>query len=337
MWQNKKDRLFGYLALAAGMILLLAVLAITVSAAKDTAEQYHQLLEADLSRPLTEMISYSDHLYAELGFGFSTDPEDPVTPGEYKAFLADSLARIDQRILSCGIIYTMVICSVFAYPVFLSNKNDLRKHLLAVALVTAVVFTLISVAAVVSFSASGVPFYYPDMFRLMLICAGVVSAIAGHFTVALLLRAVRLKKLTAVAVVPLTVLLFMFGAVLQGGLYSPEMQDSFDYVYELDERLLDPDFTDAYYDEEKNVLVVEDMEYPPRQVENGDHYRGIVRIGAYVYDILDPFSGCTLSMVQEIIEERMPVKVVVLHYIYAALWLALPMLIKRKQKAAQQE
>ena len=42
-------------------------------------------------------------------------------------------------------------------------------------------------------------------------------------------------------------------------------------------------------------------------------------------------------MVQEIIEERMPVKVVVLHYIYAALWLALPMLIKRKQKAAQQE
>ena len=329
MWQNKKDRLFGYMALAymalaAGMILLLAVLAITVSAAKNTAEQYHQLLEADLSRPLSETISYSDHLYAELGFGFSTDPEDPVTPREYKTFLADSLARIDQRILSCGIIYTMVICSVFAYPVFLSNKNDLRKHLLAVALVTAVVFTLFSVAAVVSFSASGVPFYYPDMFRLMLICAGVVSAIAGHFTVALLLRAVRLKKLTAVA-------------VLQGGLYSPEMQDSFDYVYGLDERLLDPDFTDVYYDEERNVLVVEDMEYPPRQEENSDHYRGIVRIGAYVYDILDPFSGCTLSMVQEVIEERLPVKAVVLHYLYAALWLALPMLIKRKQKAAQQE
>ncbi|MBR4928573.1 MAG: hypothetical protein IKZ63_03635, partial [Oscillospiraceae bacterium] len=313
METKKQDRVFGYLTLAAGIIMLLAVLAVTISAVRDTSVQCYEVLEADLSEPYTGIISYSDHIYAEFGFGIMTDPDDPSTPEKLKTFVADSLTQIDQRILSCGIIYTMVICAVFAYPLYLRYRYDLRKHLLAVFFLTAAVFVLFNAVVIISFSVLGVPFYFPDLFRSILIGTGIVSVIAGLCAVAMLLRTVRLKKLIAIAAVPLTVLLFMFSAVFQGGLYSPRMLDSFSYVYDIDQRLADPDFTDAYYDEEKNVLVVDGTEYPPRLVENDDYYKGASRIGAYAYNVIDPFSGCTLPMVQEIIGDRLPAKAVVLH------------------------
>ena len=66
---KKQDRIFGLLALAAGIIMLLAVLAVTVFAIRDTSVQCYEVLEADLSEPYTGIISYSDHIYAEFGFG----------------------------------------------------------------------------------------------------------------------------------------------------------------------------------------------------------------------------------------------------------------------------
>ena len=331
MSSEKKDWIFGYLALAAGIIMLLAVLGVTVSAIRNTSVQFYEVLEADLSEPYTGIISYSDHIYAEFGFGIMTDPYDPSTSEKLKTFVADSLTQIDQRILSCGIIYTMVICVVFAYPLYLRYRYDLRKHLLDVFFLTAAVFVLFNAVVIISFSDMGVPFYFPDLFRSILIGTGIVSVIAGLCAVAMLLRTVRLKKLIAVAAVPLTVLLFMFSAVFQGGLYSPRMQDSFSYVYEIEKKLSDPDFNDAYYDDEKNVLVVEGTEYPPRQVENEDYYKGAARIGAYVYNVIDPFSGCSLPMVQDIVEDRLPAKAVVLHMLLAILWIAVPILLINKK------
>ena len=330
MTADKKDRLFGILAFAAGMMILLAVLAVTVYAVNETADQYHRLFEPGFIIPQTVSISYSDHIYTEIGFGITIDLEDPATPERLKIFLSDSLTQIDQRILTSVIIYTMVICAVFAYPIYLRHRYDLKKHILSVFLTTAGVFVLFNAAVIIAFTVRDVPFYFPDVFRSILIGTGIVSVIAGLCAVAMLLRTVRLKKLTALAAVPLTVLLFMFGAVFQGGLYSPEKQDSFSYVYEIETRLTDPDFTDAYYDEEKNVLVVGGTEYPPRQVDNDEYYRGAARIGAYAYNVLDPFSGCTLPMVQEFIENRLPVNAVVLHILLAVLWIAVPILLIRK-------
>ena len=330
MASEKKDRIFGYLALAAGIVMLLALLAVTVYAVNETADQYHRLFEPGIIVPQTVSISYSDHIFTEIGFGITIDLEDTAAPERFRIFLSDSLTQIDQRILTSVIIYTMVICAVFAYPIYLRHRYDLKKHILAVFLTTAGVFLLFNAAVIIAFTVRDVPFYFPDVFRSILIGTGIVSVIAGLCAVAMLLRTVRLKKLTALAAVPLTVLLFMVGAVFQGGLYSPEKQDSFSYVYEIETRLTDPDFTDAYYDEEKNVLVVGGTEYPPRQVDNDEYYRGAARIGAYAYDVLDPFSGCTLPMVQEFIKNRLPVKAVVLHIMLAVLWIAVPILLIRK-------
>ena len=161
MTADKKDRLFGILAFAAGMMILLAVLAVTVYAVNETADQYHRLFEPGFIIPQTVSISYSDHIYTEIGFGMTIDLEDPSAPERLKIFLSDSLTRIDQRILTSVIIYTMVICAVFAYPIYLRHRYDLKKHILAVFFTTAGVFVLFN-AAVISPLLYGM---FPSIFR----------------------------------------------------------------------------------------------------------------------------------------------------------------------------
>ena len=71
MASEKKDRIFGYLALAAGIVMLLALLAVTVYAVNETADQYHRLFEPGIIVPQTVSISYSDHIFTEIGFGIT--------------------------------------------------------------------------------------------------------------------------------------------------------------------------------------------------------------------------------------------------------------------------
>ena len=330
MEPGKRDRIFGNIAAAAGIIMLCAVLVLTVYAARNMAGQYHRLLEADLAQPLSGSISYSDHLYGEMGFGISTDPSDPAAPEYLRSFLADSVARIDQRILSCGVIYTMIICAVFAYPLYLKNRYSLKKHFLSILVLTVAVFISYNAAVIITFSAKDIPFYYPDVFRIMLICIGLISVITGLFALGMLLRTVKLKKLASIAAVPLTVLLFSVSAVFQAGLFSPPLTDSFSYVYEIEEKLLEPGYNGAFYDEERNILVVEGREYPPRQVENDEHYRGTARMGACAFDVLDPFSGSSLSLVQEIVGDRIPASGVIMHVLLPLIWMAAVILIYKK-------
>lgn len=87
----------------------------------------------------------------------------------------------------------------------------------------------------------------------------------------------------------------------------------------------------AYYDEEKNVLVVNGTEYPPRPAENPERLQGIRRAGATLFETLNPYAGNGLFMVSEI-EGGLTIGVIVL--LLYALKAAAPILLPlcRKQK-----
>ncbi len=69
----------------------------------------------------------------------------------------------------------------------------------------------------------------------------------------------------------------MVGTGFEGRLYSSPTTDSFDYIaQEIKPHIYDKDFDgDVYYDEEKNVLILNGEEYEPRQVDNPDYLTGI--------------------------------------------------------------
>ena len=104
---------------------------------------------------------------------------------------------------------------------------------------------------------------------------------------------------------------------LEYGLYSPKTIESFDYAYAIDSRILE----EGYYDSEKNVLVFEDKEYPPKQAENPEHYSGVKFMGAAAFEVINPYSGNSLYMVEQAMESNITLPIYLLYALKGFIWI----------------
>ncbi len=91
-----------------------------------------------------------------------------------------------------------------------------------------------------------------------------------------------------------------------------------------------------YYDENKNAVIVDGREYAPQLIDNADAYHGLQRAGAYVFELLNPYSGNSLYFL-EISEEKIRLSVIVLllYGMKACMWTMLCGLNTAKEKKTE--
>ena len=66
-------------------------------------------------------------------------------------------------------------------------------------------------------------------------------------------------------------------------------------------------------------------------MDNPDSLKGIERAGALLYEMAFPYSGSSLSLVQQDFEEKLPFLTFIMYIIKSALWALAPVYIKKKK------
>ena len=319
MKQKRLNDLFTGLLVIAAVLFFCLLLFRSYNAAKEMGGQYHILKNADLSRPVSETIYYSDKLYAELGFGVSVTPDTPDRQEFFDNWLLTSVTALDSRLLGVGCVYPLVLGTLSAYPLYRFFGKERGRHILAIAVSTIAFYLLYLLFIRIIHAVNGLPFYFPARF-LLLAGVSVLSLAGGFCALGALLRSVRYKKIAALLVFPLIAVLFLTGFVTEYGLYSPSHIDSFDYLAEVDNTILE----EGVYDPERNAVIYNGAEYPPQQSENPDHFTGASRILAVLYETVNPFSGNQLAMGESTGDLTVPSAALAAYSVKALLWILLP-------------
>lgn len=261
-------------------------------------------------------------MYAVLGKGIVLDETAAMAdrPAIMASFLKDALFYIDQRIFAAGVLYAMMVSVIALYP--LTKRNPRSVWMLGPAIYVLYIAFIVLAHAVLS-----VPFHFLNGTSIVKILSGMIAVSGGSCFASLLIKHVRYKKLVSILIVPVVFVLFLVGMYIEFGMYSPKTVDSFDYLYSMDRRILE----EGYYDSEKNVIVFEDKEYLPEQAENPEHYTGIKYLGASLFEILYPYSGNGLYMVEQAMEHEVSLLAYALYAAKGLIWIFF------REKAAQKE
>ena len=179
------------------------------------------------------------------------------------------------------------------------------------------VFFLLSGSSYLISVIRGIPFYLPSGNSVICLMTGMICIIGGHCFLAFLIRKVRFKKIISLIAVPVIFSAFLFGTVFEGGLLTAPYIDSFDHVYDA---VPQEKWDDLYYDEEKDVFILDGNEYGPEQIENPDHLKGLSAIGAIVFELIDPYSGNSIGMIRQILDSPIPLWILFLYLLKSFIW-----------------
>lgn len=332
MKKRKKD-LFQSLSLILGILLTCGILFCTVSSMSTTGRCYAELKNADLSQEFEGTLYYSDRLYTSIGYGISVIPGEAGNEARLASFLSSSLLAINTRILSCGLLYSMMICVVLQYFLFARFQNERKKRFLGVAISSVAPYAVFTAAVLISEALFGLPILLPEGRVWLLIGLGLLSTAAGAFVLNAVLSAIRRKKLAAVLAIPAALILLIVSMNLESHLFLSPTEPSFDYFYLTHADALEEDYEGTcYYDESRDAILLDGVEYPPEYVENPRYYRGWKRACAGLFELVFAHSGTMLPIIEQITEFSLPLWAQTAYAVKAAAWIVLSVSLTKRRR-----
>ena len=328
---NKTNRILAIILLAVGIVAFVTILGASFLANRALCSDYKKMKQADLSQAYSGTLVYNDRLYAMVGYGISIDPADSQKEEQLSEFLSSRMYMADQRAFAAGCIYVMIISAILAFPLYEKFRRHRGRHILAVCFLGIGLYILYIVALAVFRLAFHVPLYLSHGRDILAVLTGALSVLGGSCALAMLLRGFRFKKIAAIVAIPLVYILFLFSSICEGQLYCEPYEDSFAYVAEIDERVLDENFEGAYYDPDENALIIEGKKYPPQQIENEEYLKGAKRYGAFAYELLDPYSGTSLYQMEQEIETEISLGIYGAYALKAIVWIVLAFIFSKKK------
>jgi hypothetical protein len=328
------DRLKGKLSLTCSIILFAAVLFFSVRGIRNLSREYRAVLNLDLSADTGGYLGYDDNLYGSIRYGIKIGHRESEKALRVLDFAESSLHATDRRIITCTLIYTMLISAAAAYWLYVESAGNRRKHLWSIFFAVLAVPAGLLAAALIAHAALGLPFFFSAAGELPVLLGSFLAVLGGNCFLGWMLSLIRFKRIAALAAVPAVILLFMQGTVSESGLYCPPEIPSFSYIAEeIEPRVYDKDFEgQVNYDEEKDVIVLNGAEYPPRQVQNPDRLRGTERLAALLFEIISPYAGNGLFLIHEAENINVRARTLSLYAAKVLILAAILLLLKKKRQ-----
>ena len=327
---NKSNRILAIILLAIGLVAFVTILGASFLANRELCSDYKKMKGADLSQEYSGTLVYNDRLFMQVGHGITIDPLDNTKEEQRSEFLSSRMYMIDQRVFASGCVYVMIISAILAFPLYQKFRRHRGRHILAVCFLGIGLYILYIVAIAIFRLAFHVPLYLSHGRDILAVLTGVLSVLGGSCALAMLLRGFRFRIIAAIVAIPLVYVLFLFSSILEGQLYCTPYEDSFAYVAQIDERLLDENFEGVYYDPEENALIIEGKKYPPKQIENADYLKGAKRYCAFAYELLDPYSGTSLYLMEQAIETEISLGIYGAYALKAIIWIVLAFVLSKR-------
>ncbi len=194
--------------------------------------------------------------------------------------------------ISCSIIYTFLAFLFLQYFLFKKNELCAKKHyrdvvlghaLCCIVYIGIVFFTLLSKGFVMTLRTPNI--------ILILVCQFLVM-LSASTVYAWIIRRIRFKKI-AVGMLIILSIVFYFGGIISAiNLSYPKTVESFDYVYEIDDRFRNEDYEEIqYYDPQTSQVIVGDDVYDPEYVPNPQYIGGIKRVALIGFEVVNPLAN----------------------------------------------
>lgn len=194
--------------------------------------------------------------------------------------------------ISCSIIYTFLAFLFLQYFLFKKNEFCAKKHyrdviigstLCCVVYMGIVFFTLLSKGFVMTLRTPNI--------ILILICQLLVMLSASE-VYAWIMRRICFKKIAACMIIVLSVIFYYGGIISEINLSYPQTVESFDYLYEIDDRFRNDDCDVLqYYDPQTSQMIIGDDVYNPEYVQNPKYIGGIKRIALIGLEVVNPLAN----------------------------------------------
>ena len=154
------DRQKGKLSLTCSIILFAAVLFFSVRGIRNLSMEYRAVLNLDLSADTGGYSGYDDNLYGSIRYGIEIDHRDSEKALRLLDFAESSLHATDRRIITCTLIYTMLISAAAAYWLYVESAGNRRKHLWSIFFAVLAVPAGLLAAVLIAHAALGLPFFF---------------------------------------------------------------------------------------------------------------------------------------------------------------------------------
>ena len=329
--KRKQRNIGGFVSLAAAILMMAFICYSSFTATKKLALTYNQFKDLPLTEDTDVSLGYNDGMYACVLYGENIIANQPNTKDHLDTFLNNTLKKLDERIFAAGPVYTFMVSFHLVYYLYTICNDNASYYVLYALFFTIMIFVFYIVTCVVLHTINGLSFHIPDTQGLLIIFTSLLAVIAGNCAAGLLIRKVKWKKSLSVILIPMAFIMFLFSAQLEIRFLAPSSIQSFDYVVELKPDILDDDYEgEAYYDEQKNALIVNGKEYPPEMVENPDSISGIYKATAILYEAADPYSGIFLYISQLEMGQKISLLIVAAYIIKSLIWIFIPLSKKEK-------
>lgn len=321
----KKGKIFGNIMMAAALVLLAAILITEVGAVRELRSSYVILNGKDISEEEISTIFYDDKMLVRLGYSTAD------TSVAMDDFLQSSIQNIDMRIMTAGIVYAAVISVMLSCYLAFRYGESTRKHIAAVIICGFTAYLIILAAVFGMMLAINLPIYLPSGKDLIAVLVGLLSVLAGNCAIAVWLRFVRPKVIISVVALAVVFVTYLFGSLCEMGIFSEPTVESFEYLAEMDENIFEDGYDgECYYDESKNVTVLNGVEYPPEELPNPARFTGAKRAGAVALEALNPYSAMCLPLMMHATDLDVPLIAFILYLCKSMLWILLPALWRKK-------
>ena len=194
--------------------------------------------------------------------------------------------------ISCSIIYTFLAFLFLQYFLFKKNEFCAKKHYRDVVLghtlcclvyIGIVFFMLLSKGFVMTLHTPNIILILISQFLVMLSASAVYAWV---------IRRIRFKKIAVSMLIILSIIFYFCGIISEINLSYPQTVESFDYLYEIDDRFRNDDCDVLqYYDPQTSQMIIGDDVYGPEYVQNPKYIGGIKRVALIGLEILNPLAN----------------------------------------------
>lgn len=274
------------------IVVYIFVFIMNLSNIMDFGESYDDAVNLTSYADTYVYLTYNDILYQNIQI---TDLKG-LNEVEGRSYFNERLPILREiytgSFISCSIIYTFLAFLFLQYFLFKKNEFCAKKHYRDVVLghtlcclvyIGIVFFMLLSKGFVMTLHTPNIILILISQFLVML---------SASMVYAWIMRRIRFKKIAACMIIVLSVIFYYGGIISEINLSYPKTEESFDYLYEIDDRFRNND-SDVlqYYDPQTSQMIIGEDVYDPEYVPNPKYIGGVKRIALIGLEVVNPLAN----------------------------------------------
>lgn len=236
-------------------------------------------------------------VYGDVFLEWTRRPDlDGMSEENARAYFDELLPEYREEytaiFISHGMIYTFVAYLFLQYFLAKRYAEDAKGYYRSAVLGSLSAWVVYMAVIAAALAAQGFAGGLQSPKLMLILLSQLLVMLSASAVYAWLMRRVRFKKTMSLLLIMLSFVGFYGGILSEGVLMEPKQVESFDYLYDVDERFRKPEYEDiSRYNAQTHQLEIGEDAYDPQMVPNEDYVGGAARAALIAWEIVNPLAN----------------------------------------------